>query len=610
MLRISMRARLIALIFGVALTVVAIGCGGGEAATATSAPAAQPTSVAAATATAAPVAAPTATPPPVGGGRLVVGEDAVCPPTYIMKFVTGACFERVAMWGMMEGLTYMKPAPVPEQINDEDQAKSMVASWEVNDTAKTMTWVLKTGITFQDKRWGDVTAHDVVFSFQQAMAEGSTFNRAGELRNWIKVIEASDDRTVKIQCKDAGCQKDWIRQQSNYNGQTVSISSKKAFDELGEEKALVALGNGTGPFKPSKWTANEEIVTDAVKPHWRHTPSIDSLRYVEIPEVSVRVAAITTGEIQLADLPPRFVAQAVKQMNGKSQQIGPGTGQGIWFAGNYWATTDYLGAAGQGNDPTARPGYKPDAQHPWIGKWGDDASMERARKVREAMAMLVDRDKLNEKILGGLGLPAFSYFGWTPKHPEWKPEWKLDYDPAKAKALLAEAGYSGGFETGYWIPPDVVSVIDPEISEAIAQMWVDGGLKVKIEKTAYSARRPTLVARSIDVPWAWNQNGQDSPKDTNAVGPHVPRAGSWNSGTEFPDEIGKLWKVIEDERDPAKKRALNVQVSDWVNKWRTYANFVETTPFFAVRPEVTKWEPYTGNLPYFNSAETIVLKGK
>ena len=65
-----------------------------------------------------------------------------------------------------------------------------------------------------------------------------------------------------------------------------------------------------------------------------------------------------------------------------------------------------------------------------------------------------------------------------------------------------------------------------QISEAIAQMWVDGGLKVKIEKTAYSARRPTLVARSIDVPWAWNQNGQDSHKDTNAVGPHVPRAGS------------------------------------------------------------------------------------
>lgn len=583
------------------LATVLVACGGSDTKEATRAPGAGPT-VAAPTA----AAAPTATPKPAGG-NLVVGTGAVCPPIFVMKFVTGACFEEVQMWGFMEGLTWMKAAPVPQQVDDEDSAKSMVASWETDATAKTMTWKLKTGIPFQDSRWGELNAHDVVFSFQSAMAEGSTFNRAGELRRWIKTIEAVDDRTVKIQCTDAGCQKDWIRQQSNYNGQTVSISSKKAFDTLGEQGAIASLGNGTGTFKPTKWIAKEEIVASSVKPHWRHTPVIDTIKFVEIPEISVRTAALKTGEVHMASLPPRFVSEATKATNGRPQQIGPGTGQGVWFAGNYWASSDYLGAAGQGNDPKARPGYKPDAEHPWIGKWGDNASMEKAMKVRMAMAMMIDRSKLNDKILGGLGKPTYSFFGWTEKHPEWKAEWKLEYDVAKAKALLSEVGLASGFEFGYWIPPDVGSVIDPEIGEAMAQMWVDGGLRPKIEKTAYSARRPTLVARSIDIPWAWNMNGEDSPKDTNAVGPHVPRAGSWNSGTEFPDEIGKLWQQIEDEREPAKKRAINVQVAEFVNHWRTYANFVETTPLWAVRPEITSWEPYTGNLPYFNSGHNIVL---
>lgn len=614
MTRLTLHWRALLLTAAFAAALVAAACGGDEgkaaptkppAPAATSAPAPTQPAAPAPTATAAPAkAAPVAQ----AGGQVVVGLAALCPPIFIMKFVTGACFEEMQMHGWMEGITWMKWAEIPLQVDEEDVPKSMLASWEVDTAAKTVTWKLKPNIPFQDSRWGILTADDLIFSFQQAMAEGSTFNRAGELRNWIKELSAVDATTVKIQCKDGGCQKDWIRQQSNYNGQTVSLSSKKAFDTLGEKGAIAALGNSTGPFKPVKWIAKEEAIGEAMKPHWRHTPFVDRMKMVEIPEVSVRQAAMETGEVHIVNLPPRFVSAAVKKTNGRAQQIGGGTGQGVWFGGNYWASTDYLGAAGQGNDPAARPGYKPDAEHPWIGKWGDEASMEKARKVRTAMALMVDRDRLNEKILGGLGQPSFSFLGWTSQHPEWKPEWKLDYNVAEAKKLLAEVGLSAGFEFGYWVPPDVTSVIDPEIAEAIAQMWVDGGLKPKIEKTAYSARRPTLVSRSIDIPWAWNMGGAASPKDSNGVGPHVPRAGSWNSGTEFPDEIGKLWKTIEDEREPANKRKLNVQVTEFVNKWRTYINFVESTPFYGVRPEVAEWKPYTGNLPYFDSPETIKLK--
>ena len=142
------------------------------------------------------------------------------------------------MWGYTEGLTYMKHAPPPIQVDEEDASKSMVESWEWDENANTLTWVIRTGIPFHNSDFGEVDAEDVAFSFNEAFAEGSTFNRAGQLRQWIDTIEAVDKRTVLINCTDAGCQKDWIRQQSNYNGQTASITSLDAFESLGEEASL------------------------------------------------------------------------------------------------------------------------------------------------------------------------------------------------------------------------------------------------------------------------------------------------------------------------------------------------------------------------------------
>ena len=553
--------------------------------------------------------APTATIPPVPavGNNLVIGVPAICPPIFNNRFLSGACFERVQMWGFTEGLTWMKYAPPPMQVEEEDPAKSMIESWEWDRNDNTLTWVIKTGIPFHNPDFGEVDAEDVAFSFNEAKADGSSFARAGQLRSWIDTIEAVDKRTVLVKCRD-GCQEDWIKQQSNYNGQTVSITSLDAYEKLGEEASLSNLENMTGAFKATRWVTSDAIESEAVRPHWRWAPLVDTLKFVEIPGNSIRMTAFVNGEIHLADLPTRLVAQAVDETGGRAQQMGGGRGQGVLYAGNYWASTDYLDAAGEGNDVNMRPGYKPDDDHPWIGEWGNDESMERARKVRMAMSMMLDWERLSEKIFGGLAQRSWSWYGWTPEHAEWDPRWQVDYDPDKAQQLLEEAGYGDGFSFGYWIPPDVRVVIDPELGENLARMWIDGGLEPKIEKTGYGARRSTLIARSIDIPWAWTTNGNWAPKDTNAVSANVPRAGHWNSGLEFPDEIGLLWRKIEEEWEPAKKRAINAEVSDFVNYWRLYSPVVNVIPFWAVRPEVTSWDPYSGNLPYFNSPHTIGLK--
>ena len=318
--------------------------------------------------TATPLPSPTAPVPLMGGNDLVIGVTNICPPVFNNRFLAGACFEQVQMWGFTEGLTWMKHAPPPIQVDEEDPNKSMIESWEWDLGANTLTWVIRTGIPFHDPDFGEVDAEDVAFSFNQAMAEYSTFPRADQLRSWIKKIEAVDKRTVLINCADGGCQEDWIKQQSNYNGQTVSITSLDAFEQLGEEGSLVNLDNMTGPFRATHWVTNDVIDSETVRPHWRWEPLVDTLKFVEVPDDSVRMAAFINGETHIADLPPRFLGQAVNESGGRVQIMGNGRGQGVYFSGNYWAASDYLGLGGEVVDDridvSMRPGYKPDDEHP------------------------------------------------------------------------------------------------------------------------------------------------------------------------------------------------------------------------------------------------------
>ena len=219
--------------------------------------------------TATPAPAPTLPPEPAAGDNLVIGVPYVCPPVFNNRFLSGPCFEHVQMWGFTEGLTWMQHAQPPIQLDEEDPSKSMIESWEWDHNANTLTWVIKTGIPFHNPAFGEVDAEDVAFSFNEAMAEGSRFTRVGQLRSWIDTIEAMDKNMVQVNCREGGCQQDWIKQQSNYNGQTVQITSLDAFQQLGESGSAGHLENMTGAFKATRWIANEEIESEAVRPHWR-----------------------------------------------------------------------------------------------------------------------------------------------------------------------------------------------------------------------------------------------------------------------------------------------------------------------------------------------------
>src|SRR5437899_5397841 len=116
---------------------------------------------------------------------------------------------------------------------------------------------------------------------------------------------------------------------------------------------------------------------------------------------------------------------------------------------------------------------------------------ERARKVRLALNLAVDKQAIMQRVLGGLGTVTGAWLAY-PNDP-WSTEALKEpypYDPAKAKALLTEAGYPKGFEVTMNLTAWPGRGFLPDVGEAVATYWEKVGIKVKrrpIERAVFQA---------------------------------------------------------------------------------------------------------------------------
>ncbi|MDP2953917.1 MAG: ABC transporter substrate-binding protein, partial [Chloroflexota bacterium] len=488
-------------------------------------------------------------------------------------------------------------------------------SWELASDLSKITFKLNPKAEFH-RGWGKVRAADVVWSMQEAAKEGTKSTRGPILTIWIAKWEAVDDLTVVAHVKPGKLDPTWRMLLSDSGGGSVPIVSKRLYDEKGEDGARRTEA-GTGVLVSTKWTTQEEVRGEPVPNHWRVTPKVKEVRVVAIPETAARIAAIRAGEVHISAVPVKMMDEVVKSAPGvRTIQLGQPQRQVFYFAGNYWAKLDQ---EGKPLDPYPRPGFKPDKDHPWIGdpgkcEWTElvittpcleaNESMQKARKVRYALNLAIDRKAIKEKVFTG-----YSQVIWTSMVPEedpnFKKEWIIPYDPAKAKQLLAEAGVPEGFAFTTYVAPDNPGGFDPEGGEVVAQMWRALGLKVAVEKTVYAARRPTYVARSIDIPKLHHTNWLmfDEPKGGSLI-----TTPGYNDGVEVPDVWGQLrWANVTEPSEPVR-RQNNVKFQDFLSYWMLTAAYVTLEPYWIVRPEVKEWAPHQQSWTHFISPETIVMK--
>ena len=554
------------------------------------------------TPTAAPAAptstpAPTATPPASGPtGTLNVGVALITPPNFLPSKIPWPGNLNIISWGVGEGLVrtdYVKP-PLIGELNDT----GIAPTWEIASDLSKITFQIREGVDFHDD-WGELTAHDVAHSFNETQADGSTWARV-EIGDFMSEGVALDDRTFEFRFKKwSGLWYGWMHQ----NTGSVPMISKKAYDDLDFDEAVLTPVF-TGPFEVDEWKANDIVQLSAIDPHWRQTPGVANVKIVEIKEVATRLAAFKTGEIHLSQFPTNRLAEAAEATGGTFHEIGNPSSRHVAYAGNYWMKKDH----NSGEDIYPRPGLNADDEHPWIGDPENPENMERARLIRHAMAQAIDRDLINDEILLGLGSPQYTWYGFDKNaNPQYfKDEWIIPYDPEGAKQTIAEQGFPDGFKVPFFLPPDVPGVVSVEIGEAIGQMWRNIGLDVVIESTAYQARRPTMVERSIDVVWMWASNASVGKIDDAHSHGVIPSAG-WNRGMEI-QWVLDLWMEADAEEDPEKRIQINIRAEDMQAHWLTVAPVVGVPSIWVASGDVLEWRPFSEGAGYAGTFESVVLK--
>ena len=388
-------------------------------------------------------------------------------------------------------------APVVEGLmvwNSNLEAEPLLAeSWSISDDFATWTFNIRKGVQFH-KGYGEMTAEDVAWSYSHWITNTKHARATALQRFWAHPegsVEVVDSHTLVVNTGEA--MPDVIMSEFHRipSGIASWVTSKKQSDELGVEAADKDIA-ATGPWEIVEHRPAQFWRMRAVENHWRKTPHFAELEFQEIPEQSTRLAGFQTGHLDtfvmaydsiplIQDMPEARLLQVPDQAAGEML---------LHFHGGLYVNlgTDKLEAA-----------YDPDL--PWVSANPDvnSAEWEQARKVRQAMVKAVDSQTIVETLLQGyarrspVGVGGYSYSAHRfPDIP------MLEYDPEGAKRLLAEAGYPDGGFSITLVPALRGAPAEVEVAEAIAVMWQDIGVDVKLQNIPYGTFRPTVIGRTFN----------------------------------------------------------------------------------------------------------------
>jgi len=514
----------------------------------------------------------------------------------------GAGTETAMHWSVTE--TFFMPK------GDDFLSPMLCKSFELAEDLSEVVLHLQEGVQFHDG-WGEFTAEDAAWNMNDANggttptsihAQAGDFNGLFGSNPW-EVVDA-----YTVRAKFSAFDSRWASRQLNLAGEALGIVSKRAYDEMGKDWFMEHIV-GTGPYKIADMTKDDKAVTEAVDTHWRQAGKVSQISWLEIPEPSVRVAMLRTGEVDSAFVPLRDIKALVESglqaviSGDRADEIG------VVFGGNLWETNHVVTG-----EQLELPTYTHDI--PWIGNpftpndknnpAGMD-DMEQARLVRWALALAIDREVMNEALQDGLGWPVYILM-FSPKSPYWQDRWEVPYDLDKAKELLAEAGFpGGGFDVPLYGQPSPEYYTEQAL--AIGGMWEKLGLNVSVLHYDYSIIRPSLVQRtqtfpfmktcgeSISTqPWFW-------PKGLTLSS--LSRGG-FSCSVEAP-EIAQTFLKVSKEPDLDKIIEMNNEIADFMYHWMIVPGAIAVPTYMVVNPKsIASWDMEIIFQAQFRCPECIV----
>ena len=291
--------------------------------------------------------------------------------------------------------------PMPGTLS----APSLAESWSVARDGLSAEFTLRQGARFHN---GDpVTTDDVKFSFDRFRGGSSKL-----LKAMVKDVVVVSPTKIRFVFKEPS--PDFPAFYGTFATGAGWVVPKKYVERVGDDSFKKAPV-GAGPYKFVSFTPGVELVLEAFEGYWRKPPSIKRLVFRIMPDEVTRAAALKRGEVDVAFLLSGPVGEEIKRT--------PNFRMGAPLLGIFWL--DFP--------------EQWDPKSPWHDK-----------RVRMAASVAIDRQALSQAETLGLSRPVGSI---VPRDFEFALPFEAPaYDPARAKRLLAEAGYPNGFDGGDFTP--------------------------------------------------------------------------------------------------------------------------------------------------------------
>lgn len=315
------------------------------------------------------------------------------------------------MDNIFEGLVKYKPGTTEVEPN-------LATSWEPSSDGLEWTFYLRKDVKFHDGT--PFNADAVVFSFERQRDENHPFHKYGQWDYWgwcfgeIAKTEKVDDYTVKITLDTPFAP--FISTMAMF---TMFVVSPTSANEWGEQWFTHPVG--TGPFTFVEWVKGDHITLEKNPDYWGEKAKIDRLIFKVIDDPSARLLALTKGEVHGMEFPNPDDLGNIE--NNPDLQILSKPGLSIGYL-----------AMNMGEDT---PGYQKE--------FGDV-------RVRRAIAHAINKQDIIDYLYKGTAIVAKNpipptLWGYNDAIQDY------EYNPEKARDLLAEAGYPDGFKTNLWAMP-------------------------------------------------------------------------------------------------------------------------------------------------------------
>ena len=196
-------------------------------------------------------------------------------------------------WSIAEGF-FQPGGPVGSNIVDPVLAET----WKVSDDLSKITVTIKKGVEFH-QGWGEMTADDVVWSFNDLITPESVHNQSGDYAAVFEPMVKIDDYTVEIPIKQFTVV--WNQAYFNTFAGTNGTFSKTAFDENGREWANENI-IGTGPYMLKEFIPQNIVRLETNPDHHIAPAAMKFLNVNEVPEESTRTAMLRNGQTDIANV--------------------------------------------------------------------------------------------------------------------------------------------------------------------------------------------------------------------------------------------------------------------------------------------------------------------